>query len=73
MSDGETGKEDVSPEVDESDEKSESGDNDDEEDEDHDVPDRGMNAECTHVCVYRLDNGEVGEKSFCQKSSDICR
>jgi hypothetical protein len=22
----------------------------------HDVPDRGMNAECTYVCVYRLDN-----------------
>ena len=108
MSDGETGEEDVAPEVDERDEKSESGDSDDEEDEDdinheslsqesvrantptqrahrrdiwmnvrrivnHDVPDRGMNAECTYVCVYRLDNGEGGEKSFYQKSWNICR
>ena len=31
----------------------------------HDVPDRGMNAECTHVCVYRLDDGGDGEKCFC--------
>jgi len=27
----------------------------------HDVPDRGMKAEFTHVCVYRLDDGEDGE------------
>ena len=24
-----------------------------------------MNAECTHVCVYRLDDGGDGEKRFC--------
>jgi hypothetical protein len=31
----------------------------------HDVSDRGMNAECTHVCVYRLEDGGDGEKRFC--------
>jgi hypothetical protein len=30
----------------------------------HDLPDRGMNAEYTHVCVYRLDDGGDGEKRF---------
>jgi hypothetical protein len=34
----------------------------------HNVPDRGMNTEFTHVCVYRLDNGEGGEKRFCNTS-----
>ena len=31
----------------------------------HDVSDRGMQSECTHVCVYRLDDGEDGEKRYC--------
>ena len=39
----------------------------------HDVPDRGMNAECTHVCVYRLDNGEGGEKYFCNTPLKLFR
>jgi len=39
----------------------------------HDVPDRGMNAECTHVCVYRLDNGDDGEKRFCNTPLKLFR
>ncbi len=31
----------------------------------HDVPDRGMKAECTHVCVYRLSDGEEGDQRYC--------
>ena len=34
----------------------------------HDVSDRGMKTECTHVCVYRLDDGEDGEKRYCNTS-----
>ena len=29
-----------------------------------------MNAECTHVCVYRLDDGGDGEKRFCNTTSE---
>ena len=39
----------------------------------HDVPDRGMNAECTHVCVYRLDNGDDGEKRYCNTPLKLFR
>jgi len=39
----------------------------------HDVPDRGMNAECTNVCVYRLNNGDDGEKSFCNTPLKLFR
>ena len=31
----------------------------------HDVPDRGMKIDCTHVCVYPLEEGENGEKRYC--------
>jgi len=36
----------------------------------HDVPDRAMKTECTHVCVYRLDD-EDGEKRYCNKRSYV--
>jgi hypothetical protein len=39
----------------------------------HDVTDSGMNAEYTHVCVYRLDNGEGGEKRFCNTPLKLFR
>jgi len=39
----------------------------------HDVTDRGMNAECTHVCVYRLDNGDDGEKRYCNTPLKLFR
>ena len=31
----------------------------------HDVPDRAMKIDCTHVCVYPLEEGENGEKRYC--------
>jgi hypothetical protein len=39
----------------------------------HDVPDRGMNLECTHVCVYRLEDGGDGEKRFCNTPLKLFR
>ncbi len=39
----------------------------------HDVPDRAMKTECTHVCVYRLDDGEDGEKRYCNTSLNLFR
>ena len=39
----------------------------------HDVPDRGMKAECMHVCVYRLDDGEDGEKRYCNTPLNLFR
>jgi hypothetical protein len=39
----------------------------------HDVPDRAMKTECTHVCVYRLDDGEDGEKRYCNTSLKFFR
>ena len=39
----------------------------------HDVPDRAMNLECTHVCVYRLEDGGHGEKRFCNTPLKLFR
>ena len=39
----------------------------------HDVPDRGIQSECTHVCVYRLDDGEDGEKRYCNTPLKLFR
>jgi hypothetical protein len=30
----------------------------------HDVSDHGMKADCTHVCVYRLSDGEEGDNQI---------
>ena len=38
----------------------------------HDVPDRAMKTECTHVCVYRLDD-EDGEKRYCNTPLKLFR
>jgi hypothetical protein len=38
-----------------------------------DVTDRGMKSECTHVCVYRLDDGEDGEKCYCNSPLKLFR
>jgi len=38
----------------------------------HDVPDRAMKTECTHVCVYRLDD-EDGENRYCNSNSLQCQ
>jgi hypothetical protein len=39
----------------------------------HDVPDRAMKTEYTHFCVYRLDDGEDGEKRYCNTSLKLFR
>jgi hypothetical protein len=39
----------------------------------HDVSDRGMNLECTHVCVYRVEDGGDGEKRFCNTPLKLFR
>jgi hypothetical protein len=39
----------------------------------YDVSDRGMKSECTHVCVYRLDDGEDGEKRYCNTPLKLFR
>jgi hypothetical protein len=39
----------------------------------HDVSDRAMKTECTHVCVYRLDDGEDGEKRYCNTPLKLFR
>jgi hypothetical protein len=39
----------------------------------HDVPDRGLNAECTHVCVYPLEDGGDCEKRFCNTPLKLFR
>jgi hypothetical protein len=39
----------------------------------HDVSDRGMKPEYTHVCVYRLDDGEDGEKRYCNTPLKLFR
>ena len=38
----------------------------------HDVPDGAMKTECTHVCVYRLDD-EDGEKRYCNTPLKLFR
>jgi hypothetical protein len=38
----------------------------------HDVPDRAMKTEYTHVCVYRLDD-EDGEKRYCNTPLKLFR
>ena len=38
----------------------------------YDVPDRAMKTECTHVCVYRLDD-EDGEKRYCNTPLKLFR
>ncbi len=38
-----------------------------------DVPDSGMKSECTHVCVYRLDDVEDGEKRYCNTPLKLFR
>ncbi len=38
----------------------------------HDVSDRAMKTECTHVCVYRLDD-EDGEKRYCNTPLKLFR
>jgi HD-GYP domain-containing protein (c-di-GMP phosphodiesterase class II) len=39
----------------------------------HDVPDHAMKTECTHVCVYRLEDGENGEKRYCNTPLKLFR
>jgi hypothetical protein len=38
-----------------------------------DVPDRGMKAEYTRVCVYRLSDGEEGDKRYCNTPLKLFR
>ena len=38
----------------------------------HDVPDRAMKIDCTHVCVYPLEEGENGEKRYCNTPLTSC-
>ena len=39
----------------------------------HDVPDRAMKIDCTHVCVYPLEEGENGEKRYCNTPLKLFR
>ena len=39
----------------------------------HDVPDHAMKTECTHVCVYRLSDGEEGDKRYCNTPLKLFR
>jgi HD-GYP domain-containing protein (c-di-GMP phosphodiesterase class II) len=39
----------------------------------HDVSDHAMKTECTHVCVYRLEDGENGEKRYCNTPLKLFR
>jgi len=39
----------------------------------HDSLHRGMNLECTHVCVYRLEDGGDCEKRFCNTALKLFR
>jgi hypothetical protein len=39
----------------------------------HDSLHRGMNVECTHVCVYPLEDGGDGEKRFCNTPLKLFR
>ncbi len=39
----------------------------------HDVPDHAMKADCTHVCVYRLSDGEGGATRYCNKPLKLFR
>jgi hypothetical protein len=77
----------VSDEEEEKEEDEESGHVDDEEERPqrvdirknvrriakHDVSDRGMKAECTHVCVYCLSDGEEGDKRHCNTPLKLFR
>lgn len=39
----------------------------------HDVPGHEMNADCTHVCVFPLADGEGGVKRFCNQPLKLFR
>jgi hypothetical protein len=39
----------------------------------HDVPGHEMNADCTHVCVFPLADGEDGVKRFCNQPLKLFR